>query len=117
MLNTKKMKKICSFKCLSIEYEPVILTTLVQFWDALFAPKANRTMNFHKLSRAVVILDEPQTIPPMYWQGLGEFLTFLSSRLKSFFLLMTATQPHIPSMAELAPYGTFFPHIRHNYKV
>lgn len=96
--------------------EPIVLTTMVQFWDALFNPRANRSMNFHRLSKTVVILDEPQTISPRYWQGLGETLAYLSKKWGVFFLLMTATQPHIPAVAELAPPKTFFPYSRHNYE-
>lgn len=98
-------------------HEPIVLTTLVHLWDALFNPKANRTMNFHRLSKAVVILDEPQTISPRYWQGLGDTLAYLSKKLDAFFLLMTATQPHLPALEELAPPNTFFPYSRHKYQV
>lgn len=66
--------------------EPIVLTTLVHFWDALFNPKANRTMNFHRLKKAVVILDEPQTISPRYWDGLGNTLAYLSKKWDTFFL-------------------------------
>ncbi|MHB1127785.1 MAG: CRISPR-associated helicase Cas3' [Bacillota bacterium] len=97
--------------------EPIVLTTLVHFWDALFNPKANRTMNFHRLSKAVVILDEPQTISPRYWHGLGETLAYLSKKWGTFFLLMTATQPHIPALEGLAPLNTFFPYPRHQFQV
>ncbi|BBB93532.1 CRISPR-associated helicase Cas3' [Methylomusa anaerophila] len=96
--------------------EPVVLTTMVQFWDAIFNSRANRTMNFHRLSNAVVILDEPQTIPPAYWRGLGDTLTYLSNKWGTFFLLMTATQPRIPAELELAPPQTFFPQVRHHYE-
>jgi len=44
--------------------KPVVITTLVHFWDVLFSSRANKTMNFHRLSKAVVIIDEPQGIAP-----------------------------------------------------
>lgn len=97
--------------------EPVVLTTLVHLWDALFNPKANRTMNFHRLSNAVVILDEPQTISPRFWKGFGQVLSYLSQKWNTFFLLMTATQPQIASHRELAPPNTFFPYNRHRYEI
>jgi len=97
--------------------EPVVLTTLVHLWDALFNPKANRTMNFHRLSNAIVILDEPQTISPRFWKGFGKVLYYLSQKWNIFFLLMTATQPHIASQRELAPPNTFFPYNRHQYEI
>ena len=83
--------------------EPVVLTTMVHFWESLFNPKANRSMNFHRLCNAVVILDEPQTISPRYWKGFGQLLSYLSQKCNTFFLLMTATQPQIASQEELAP--------------
>ncbi len=96
--------------------EPIVLTTLVHLWDALFSPKANQTMNFHRFSKAVVIIDEPQTISPRYWHGFGDTLAYLSEKWGTFFLLMTATQPHIRASVELAPPNTFFPYSRHCYK-
>lgn len=95
--------------------EPIVLTTMVHLWDTLFSPKANKTINFHRLSKAVIIIDEPQTIAPRYWKGLGDTLAYLSEKWNTFFLLMTATQPHIRATAELAPSNTFFPYSRHHY--
>lgn len=97
--------------------EPVVLTTMVHLWESLFNPKANRTMNFHRLCNAIVILDEPQTISPRYWKGFGQLLSYLSQKCNTFFLLMTATQPQIASQVELAPPNTFFPYNRHQYEI
>jgi len=98
-------------------HEPVVLTTLVHLWDALFNPKANSTMNYHRLSNAIVILDEPQTISPRLWEGFGKVLSYLSQKWNTFFLLMTATQPQIASHRELAPPNAFFPFNRHQYEI
>ena len=97
--------------------EPVVLTTMVHFWESIFNPRANRSMNFHRLTNAVVIIDEPQTISPRYWHGLGQLLAYLSQKCNIFFLLMTATQPQIVSEKELAPPNTLFPYNRHQYEV
>jgi len=96
-------------------WEPIIITTLAHFWETLFSPKANRTMDFHRLSNAVVILDEPQTISSRFWQEFGQILSFLSKEFNTFFLLMTATQPHIAAARELAPADISFPYNRHQY--
>ncbi|MEI7989321.1 MAG: CRISPR-associated helicase Cas3' [Chloroflexota bacterium] len=102
-------------------YSPIVLTTMVQFWEAIFAPQANRSMNFHRFSKAVVILDEPQTIPIKYWEGLGEILQFLSKKMGTIFILMTATQPHIydkkAGRKETAPRPYKFPQNRHHYQI
>lgn len=101
--------------------QPVLISTMAQFWESLFNSRANHTMNFHRLANAVIILDEPQTLPPKFWQGLGQLLDFLAKQLGSYFLLMTATQPHISSYSdfgfEIAPRRYQFPKVRHRYKV
>lgn len=93
--------------------EPVVVTTLAKLWEVLYSPRANDTMSFHRLSRAVVILDEPQAIPARCWEGFGKTLDLLSSRLGSIFILMTATQPELVHGPELAPERVMFPKVRH----
>jgi len=100
-------------------YAPLVLTTFAQLWDAFFAPQANQTMNFHRLSHAIVILDEPQTIAPKYWKELSSLMGYLSRELRTIFILMTATQPLIvdPQMGkrEIAPKEMHFPQLRHRF--
>ncbi|AFM22197.1 CRISPR-associated helicase Cas3/CRISPR-associated endonuclease Cas3-HD [Acetomicrobium mobile DSM 13181] len=96
---------------------PVILTTMVQLWESIYSPKANDTIDFHRLSDAVVIMDEPQTINPRYWHGFGETLQYLSDKLHTSYILMTATQPYIIKGIELSPKGLSFPYNRHTYKI
>ena len=102
-------------------HKPIVLTTMAHLWEALFEPRANKTMNFHRLSRAVVILDEPQTIPTTYWAGFGELLAYLSDTLQSVFLLMTATQPQIierqNEKTEISPRSYNLPKKRHSYEM
>lgn len=97
--------------------EPIIVTTMVQLWEALFNEYANKSMNFHKLSHSVVIMDEPQSIPPRLWKGLSDTLNFLSKKLNATFLFMTATQPQIKATAEIAPRDLERPFERHRYLV
>jgi len=103
---------------LSFRYfkEPLVVTTLSKFWEVLYSPSANDSMSFHRLKDAVVILDEPQSIPPEYWQGFGETLSYISQKLGTYFVLMTATQPKIAEGKELAPKSSF-PKNRHSYHV
>ncbi len=97
--------------------EPIVVTTMVQLWEALFNEHANKSMNFHKLSHSIVILDEPQSISPKLWKGLSDTLNYLSKKLNTTFLFMTATQPQIQATVELAPYGLEQPFERHRYVV
>lgn len=98
--------------------KPVIITTLAHLWQVLFSSKSNRTMNFHRLSKAVVIIDEPQGISPDFWVEIGDMFNYLCNHFQTFFILMTATQPFLPAVSvknELAPPNTFFPKNRHTY--
>lgn len=92
---------------------PIIVTTLSKLWEVIYSPRANDNMNFHRFSRAVVILDEPQTIPVKYWEGIGKTLELISQQWGTTFILMTATQPTIIQGKELAPTAVVFPRERH----
>ncbi|HUM42926.1 CRISPR-associated helicase Cas3' [Acetomicrobium sp.] len=114
----KLQEPISRMKALFRYWEaPIILTTMVQLWESIYNPKANDTIDFHRLGNAIVIMDEPQTINPRYWRGFGETLKYLSGRLNTSFMLMTATQPHIIKGKELSPKGLTFPYNRHTYKI
>ncbi len=96
--------------------EPVVVTTLAALWSACFDPRANASVNFHRLHRAVVVLDEPQSIRPELWKGFGLTMEFLAKELGTVFLLMTATQPLIGRGLELAVGVKPFPKPRHIYE-
>lgn len=93
--------------------EPVVVTTLSKLWEVLYSPRANDSMNFHRLSHAVVVLDEPQSIPARYWEGLGKTLKLISEQWGTSFILMTATQPAIVDGTELVEETVYFPRERH----
>lgn len=95
---------------------PLVVTTLSKFWEVIYSPNANDSMSFHRIKDSVVILDEPQSIPPEYWDGFGETLSFLAKKLGTYFILMTATQPKIAKGIEIAP-KTFSPKDRHKYHI
>lgn len=96
--------------------EPVVVTTLAALWRACFDSRANATMNFHRLYNSIVVLDEPQSIRPELWRGLGKAMKLLAERCGVVFLLMTATQPLIGTGMELAQDVTPFPKSRHTYQ-
>ncbi len=97
--------------------EPLVVTTLVGLWEALFNPKANSTMNFSRLGNSVVIIDEPQSIPPRKWNSFGKVLNLISQKTGAIFLLMTATQPLIPCTSGVGPKEVSFPKNRHLYLI
>jgi len=73
----------------------IIVTTFVQFLYSLISIKNSRLRKFHRLSNAVIILDEVQTIPHSYWKLIHDMLMWLVLKLNSHVILVTATMPLI----------------------
>lgn len=93
---------------------PVIITTFVSLWNAIYSPRYNATMNFHRLKDSVIILDEVQTLPPQYWQGFLKTVEFLAKKMNITVIMMTATQPSAETSTELST-KIPFPGNRHIY--
>lgn len=98
---------------------PVTVTTFAHLWEALFDARPNSTMDFHRLTNAVIVLDEVQSIPPKLWEGFGKVMKLFVERQGTTFLLLTATQPEIaPGAVELAPEERrVLPVTRHKYRI
>lgn len=72
---------------------PVIATTLVQFLNTLFSGKSNSVRRMHRLSKAVIIIDEVQAIPAKCVNLLNLAINFLTHICGSSVVLCSATQP------------------------
>lgn len=87
-------------------YSEFVVTTFVQLFESIFTKRKNRLRKFHNIANSIVIIDEPQAIPRKYWSTIQDVLQELSDRYNVWFLIMTATQPHIfqeTNMIELVP--------------
>ncbi len=72
---------------------PLIFTTMVQFLNTFYAKGTRNARRLHRLSNAILIFDEVQTVPPKCVELFNEALNFLNVFGKSTSLLCTATQP------------------------
>ena len=72
---------------------PVIATTMVQFLNALFSCKSSAVRRMHRLSRAVIIIDEVQSVPLKCVYLFNLAINFLSRICGSTIVLCSATQP------------------------
>lgn len=72
---------------------PVVVTTMVQFLEALFAGGTGSVRRLHPLANSVIIFDEIQTLPVNCTHLFCNALDFLVRHAGSTALLCTATQP------------------------
>ncbi len=79
---------------------PVIATTMVQFLNALFSGKTSAVRRMHRLSEAVIIIDEVQSIPLKCVYLFSLAMNFLSQVCKCTIVLCSATQPPFEELNE-----------------
>jgi len=72
---------------------PIVFTTLVQFLETLFGSGTRGVRRMHRLSNAVIIFDEPQTLPIKVIHLFNQSVNLLRQQWKSTVILCTATQP------------------------
>lgn len=72
---------------------PLIVTTTVQLLESLFASRPSTCRKLHQLSRAVVLLDEVQTLPRELALLTLAGLSALQDRYGTSVVMVTATQP------------------------
>ena len=73
--------------------DPVVLTTMVQFFNTLFKGKSANLRRFSSLINSVIVIDEVQSLPieVMYFFNLT--MNFLKNVMNCTVVLCTATQP------------------------
>lgn len=78
---------------------PVVLTTMVQFYNSIFKGKSSNLRRFKSFINSVIILDEWQSIPTEFLYITNLALNFLKIVMKATILLSTATQPRNASFS------------------
>ena len=72
---------------------PVIATTMVRFLNALFSAKMSDVRRMHRLGKAVIIIDEVQSVPMKCMNMFNLAMNFLSGICGCTIVLSSATQP------------------------
>lgn len=72
---------------------PIVVTTSVRFFEALFTNRPGDARRVHRIARSVVVLDEVQTLPPRLLAPILDAVGRLARDHGTTFLFMTATQP------------------------
>lgn len=73
----------------------VVLTTFVQLFESITRPTSKTAMKGAALDNAVIILDEPQALPPRWWPAVRRCCKLLREEFGATVISMTATQPAI----------------------
>lgn len=74
---------------------PIIVTTSVQFFESLHGCRTSVCRKLHNIARAIVVLDEAQSLPIDLLRPCLRSLDELICRYKTSVVLCTATQPAV----------------------
>ena len=74
---------------------PVIVTTAVQFFEAIYANRSSKCRKLHNLADSVIIFDEAQMLPLCHLRPCVAAMASLAEQFRSTLVLCTATQPSL----------------------
>lgn len=74
---------------------PVVITTFVQLFESILTGKNSRLLKLHRLSGAIVLLDEVQALDAKQYPLYSVVMDYAARCYGTRFILMTATQPKL----------------------
>lgn len=83
-------------------YSPIVVTTAVQFLNALFDGKPTSVRKLHSLCNSVIIVDEVQAFPIKVFELFNLAVNYLTNFTNTTVILCTATQPLLGRLPENA---------------
>lgn len=73
----------------------IIITTFVQFFNALISNKNSALRRFNKLLNSIIIIDEVQAIPVKYLKLIEKIIQELVEKFNTYVIISSATTPVI----------------------
>ena len=100
---------------------PIIITTMVQFLEALFGAGTRKIRRMHQLANSVIVFDEVQTLPVSCTYLFNWAIQYLCQNANVSVLLSTATQPGLDSLKKdyalpLSPDNEIIPDITRHFE-
>lgn len=90
----EKQTELGRYKHLTENWDQkIIMTTFVQFLNALFSGSTQAVRRFHNLSEAVIIIDEIQSLPLRMIEPFNMAMNILNQLFHTTVVLCSATQP------------------------
>lgn len=80
--------------------KPIVLTTMVQFLESMFASGTRGSRRLHQLSNAVLVFDEIQTLPIRCVHLFNNTINYLTRFCNTTTVMCTATQPLLNQLPE-----------------
>ena len=82
---------------------PVVVTTAVRFFEAMYANRSSKCRRLHNLANSVLIFDEAQMLPLEHLKPCVAAIAQLVKNFRATAVLCTATQPALNAL--FRPYG------------
>lgn len=73
----------------------ITVTTFVQLFESLTAPKNKQSMKLAGIQNSVIIIDEIQSLPIKWWSIITKIIQELVTEYNCHIISITATHPHI----------------------
>ncbi len=73
----------------------VVVTTFIQLLHTIIGYKNSFLKKYHNIAGSIIILDEVQNIPVVYWDLMEKIFQVIAEELNCYIILLTATRPLI----------------------